>query len=57
MGHHRYIYNEQLHVPLLFHFSDADALGMAQRDVDDQLVEHVDLTSHEEPGGWSRYPY
>ena len=39
-GHHRYIYNEQLHVPLFFHFSDGSVAG---RVVTDQLVEHVDV--------------
>ena len=39
-GHHVHIYNEQLHVPLLFHFSTGH---MAGRVVEDQLVEHVDL--------------
>jgi arylsulfatase A-like enzyme len=39
-GHHRYIYNEQVHVPLFFHFSDG---RVAPRVVDDQLVEHVDV--------------
>ena len=42
-GHHRYIYNEQIHVPLIFHFSDADARPAAPRAIDDQLVEHVDV--------------
>lgn len=39
-GHHRYIYNEHLHVPLLFHFSQGD---VRPRIVADQLVEHVDV--------------
>ena len=39
-GHHRYIYNEQLHVPLFFHFSDG---RVASHVVADQLVEHVDV--------------
>ncbi|MDP6371016.1 MAG: sulfatase [Vicinamibacterales bacterium] len=42
-GHHRYIYNEQIRVPLIFHFSDADALGVEPRTVDDALAEHVDV--------------
>ena len=38
-GHHRNIYNEQLHVPLVFHFSSGDLQGL----VVEGLVEHVDV--------------
>ena len=38
-GHHRHIYNEQLHVPLLFHFSSGAVGGRIVED----LVEHVDV--------------
>lgn len=38
-GHHRNIYNEQLHVPLIFHFSSGHRRGR----VVDNLVEHVDV--------------
>ena len=39
-GHQYHIYNEQLHVPLFFHFSDG---RIASHVVADQLVEHVDV--------------
>ena len=39
-GHHLHIYNEQVHVPLFFHFSNGARAGHV---VEDQLVEHVDL--------------
>ena len=38
-GHHRHIYNEQLHVPLFFYFSSGE---VKSRIVED-LVEHVDV--------------
>ena len=38
-GHHRNIYNEQLHVPLIFYFSSGELQGRAVED----LVEHVDV--------------
>ena len=39
-GHHEQIYNTQLHVPLIFYFSED--LGRVGQ-VDDYLVEHVDM--------------
>ena len=39
-GHHIHIYNEQLHVPLFFHFSNEAGAGHV---VEDQLVELVEL--------------
>ncbi len=39
-GHHEQIYNTQLHVPLIFYFSeDLGPVGQ----IDDHLVEHVDM--------------
>ncbi len=39
-GHSVHIYNAQLHVPLVFWFSDG---SVPPRRIDDRLVEHVDL--------------
>jgi arylsulfatase A-like enzyme len=39
-GHHRFIYNEHLRVPLLFHFTDG---SVPPRVISDQLVELVDV--------------
>lgn len=39
-GHAKYLYQEQLHVPLIFRFGDRSTPLV----VDDRVVEHVDLT-------------
>ena len=39
-GHHKHIYNVQVHVPLIFYFSGGNAAPGA---VEDQVVEHVDI--------------
>lgn len=39
-GHSKLIYNSQLQVPLIFHFSETD---FGERHVDDHVAEHVDV--------------
>jgi len=39
LGHGKHIYNEQIHVPLIFYFSDGSFKGRVVQDV----VEHIDI--------------